>query len=248
VPIFVPLPSGSTVVLTAGDAASAAEAADDGVLKFAAKWGVIAFCEHGLPYRHCQTNDCFCRPVEPFLGKSECEPMRIGNRWADPLVYWRRLSAIAAAILNIAADVNLGRPGKESDWRLADIEYMHGLEPSGTMYRTMGGRSTSVARRSLSSLITDWLRIGDIFPIFRWGRDRGQWEMVLGCPHEALFGYIGLSLMMAVSEKGGLAICSCCHNSYIPSRRPNPERRNYCPTCGKRAAWRDAARERRARR
>jgi hypothetical protein len=45
-----------------------------------------------------------------------------------------------------------------------------------------------------------------------------------------------------IPGKDGVAICLACQRSYIPDRRPDPTRRNYCPSCGRRAAVRDASR------
>jgi hypothetical protein len=42
--------------------------------------------------------------------------------------------------------------------------------------------------------------------------------------------------------KDGVAICSSCHGSYVPARRPDPTRRNYCPACRGSADARDASR------
>lgn len=43
-----------------------------------------------------------------------------------------------------------------------------------------------------------------------------------------------------------LAICASCSTPFTPSRKPNPNRSSYCPSCGLRAANRDAARRYRA--
>jgi hypothetical protein len=163
--------------------------------------------------------------------------------YADPIKYWRRLSSVSFSILNIAAELNQDRLGEDDDWLIATVGYMHGGAPLG--YRPT---DPSHGRYLIGTLVTDWMGIGGVTPVLCWSEERSQWEMVFGPVHGSPFGAIGLALMMAVSEKDGLAICSNCHKSYLPTRRPNPRRRNYCPTCGKLAAWRDATRAARAKR
>ena len=63
-----------------------------------------------------------------------------------------------------------------------------------------------------------------------------------------LYGTLAYQLMIAVARTDGLATCCACGKSYIiTGRRPNPDRRNYCHSCGKAAADRDAARDYRRR-
>ena len=63
-----------------------------------------------------------------------------------------------------------------------------------------------------------------------------------------LYGTLAYQLMIAVAQTDGLATCCACGKSYIiTGRRPNPDRRNYCHSCGKAAADRDAARDYRRR-
>jgi predicted RNA-binding Zn-ribbon protein involved in translation (DUF1610 family) len=56
-----------------------------------------------------------------------------------------------------------------------------------------------------------------------------------------------IELIIAIADKDGFAVCSSCHRAYIPQRRPDPTRRNYCPACGRLAAMRDASRDYRER-
>jgi hypothetical protein len=210
------------------------DSSDEVILSFAKKWGTMFLCEHGLPYFHGSTHNVF--------GWGECQPVKDGKLYVESADHWRRLSAVAYAIMNIAAELNQDRRGNSDDWRIANIEYLHGADLSSDKMQNVGRE-----RECLSHLVTDWIQIGGIGPKLQWSVDRRQWEMTLASDHGTPFGALGLKLMMAISEKDGLAVCSSCHKSYIPLRRPDPTRRNYCPQCGSRAAWRDAARERRKR-
>ena len=77
----------------------------------------------------------------------------------------------------------------------------------------------------------------------------GQWQI----DHDSegrsnLLAVLTIQLMIMIADKDGYAICSHCHHSYIPSKRPASTKRNYCwrEEC-KRAAWRDSKRELRER-
>ena len=219
------------------------ESPDAAIVQFARRWGTLNLCKHGLPFFHRITNDVF--PDGPLSPPNrECPVLKKSTSvWAEPLSVWRKLSAVAHAILSIGAELNQNRIGGGNDWAIANIEYLHGADPGLT------GKPSDLARARdrLGSLVEDWIGIGGIAPQFKWSVDRQQWEIALGSQYGTPFGAIGLALIMAVSEKDGLAICSACHKSYIPPRRPDPTRRNYCAQCGIRAAWRDAAREKRQR-
>src|SRR5581483_2104687 len=84
------------------------ESPDKAILDFAKRWGTMHFCKDGLPYFHRLTNDLF-----PDGPERECHPLKRGRLSVEPVVYWRRLSAVARAILNIAAELNQDRSGEE---------------------------------------------------------------------------------------------------------------------------------------
>ena len=255
------------------------ESPDAAILRFARKWGMMGFCKHGLPFTHNW-------PYALFHGENvwneECNALEQGCLYTDPIVYWRKFSALADAILNIASELNQDKPANKLNWQIANVAYLltgmrtalvkssfkippllsgrirlkrpFVLRDAPICYSADNRSQTSIAevveneRHSLSSLVTLWIRLANIGPTLVWNRDSQRWDLtfssLLG---PSLFGAIGLSLMMAISERGGLAICSCCHKSYVPIRQPNPHRRNYCPTCGIQAAWRDASADRRKR-
>jgi hypothetical protein len=203
------------------------------------------FCEHGMPCSHSYAQDIALDFYDRMI--PICEPLKTGLLNTDPIKYWRKWSAIASAILDLAAELNQNRIGGRNEWRIVSIYHMHGEKPNDALYRNVKKHGLEGARWGLNLHLTAWLRFGEVLPLMRWNENHNEWEITLGSRRDSLFGAIGLALMMAVAEKPGLAICSSCHKSYAPGRRPNPHRRNYCETCGKRAAWRDAASQRRKR-
>jgi hypothetical protein len=97
-------------------------------------------------------------------------------------------------------------------------------------------------RLSLGDMVWEWLVIGHVEPKFSWDTDGPKFFLDAGT-----FGVLGIQIMQAVARTQGLATCSGCGIPYMrEGRRPQLGRRNYCPSCGTRAALRDAQRERRA--
>jgi hypothetical protein len=99
-------------------------------------------------------------------------------------------------------------------------------------------------RIDLGIAISAWLRMAAITIDVRWLERRPNVSLI-GAP---LFGALGVQLMLALTRSDGLAICTSCGEPYVPKRRPSRSRRNYCGSCGRTAAIRDAAREFRRRR
>ena len=213
---------------------------DEAILDFSKKWGTMSFCEHNLPHLH---TSCF----DALKMGTKCNPIKRRTLVAEPLAFWRRLSKIAEAVLNIGSELNQDRLGRVDDWQIASVEYLHGAPASDELYAEVQERGIKWARMNLAWLITVWIRIGGPSPTMQYSEEHAQWQMVLASDYGSTFGAIGMKLMMAISERDALAICSSCHNSYTPPRRPDPTRRNYCPNCGKQAAWKDAKRQQRER-
>jgi hypothetical protein len=205
------------------------EAPDEELLKFARRWGTLGLCEHGLPRFH------------PRHGW--CDGLRLRSHtrsgagvFIEPLAGWRQVADAFRSTLNLGAEINQGRLGSEDDWKRA--------MPNATFEKPP---KTDAARALLMVVVNGWLSSADVRPEFGWGN--GEWQIRLKASDgpTGLSGHLALGLALAVAKKDGLVICSSCHGSYMPNRRPNPHRRNYCPKCGCRAAWRDAARARRQR-
>jgi DNA-directed RNA polymerase subunit RPC12/RpoP len=56
----------------------------------------------------------------------------------------------------------------------------------------------------------------------------------------ALSAVLAAQTLFAASRSSGLTTCFNCGRLYLPSRRIEEGRRNYCPDCGRKAAVRDA--------
>jgi hypothetical protein len=102
-------------------------------------------------------------------------------------------------------------------------------------------RVIATERAILCIAISDWLRWGDVRPILTSDRE-GEQSMDFNVG--GLFGALARQVQLAVGKRDALAICSECRQTYTPTRRPNPHRRNYCEVCrADGVPQRDAARD-----
>ena len=141
------------------------------------------------------------------------------------------------------------RAGHHSDWRIAkDVISSPDFGPLEEDENPAHFGLAS-ARTSLQILMRRLVEICRIRPRFFWNRQTSSWQIDLDTDGNAnnIPALIVIELMITIADKDGFAICSSCHKSYIPDRKRDPTRRNYCPKCGIKAAWRDAARAKRER-
>jgi hypothetical protein len=204
------------------------------ILEYARKWGVLGICCHHLPCSHSNY------PFGGQFGVQSCRPFsshRRGYLSADPIEDWRRLSRRVRAVQDLGAHLNQGKTGAKLDWTLVTSNDWIKSEK----------RTVAEGRLALAQELNNCLSIGQVRPGVSWDRKKGQWQIEFGA-HSVpnLFGLISLNLLLSISGRD-LVICSSCPRSYVPQRRPDPGRRNYCPVCSHRAAQRDASRDYRMR-
>jgi hypothetical protein len=201
------------------------------ILKFATRWGPLGICKHGLPYTHVPP------PMSEIPEEYWCTPMRNRNGdFYEPISAWHYYSRQARSMINIAANLHQDKPGELDDWNA-----IYDLGPSGN------GRGQGLYlnddKHFIALRINFWLELGNVRPKFQWRQN----DIVVSYDSH-LFGALASQLLMLVSRTKGLGVCSSCGNPFIPSkRRPKTNQRNYCATCKKRGAWRDAQRDRRRR-
>lgn len=229
-----------------------ADAPDSAIRDYARQWGILGICKHDLPRTHNFWRglpDRFCSP----LGFRMDEKLETLTGW-EPLSTWRRYTREARAILDIAASLHQGIPVlNENIWSQAGHAH-----PGGLTDKSLSDLCRDQAF-AISVSVNGWLDIAHVRPFFSWGA-LGPPAVLLGTtvwwfhldmqkrwlpsvPHmhgTSLFGALAVQLLMTVSRTGGLAVCSTCGTVFTPRRRPNPNRRRYCPVCGIKAAWRDA--------
>ena len=200
------------------------------VFQFAREWGVFGICEHNLPCTHNQAAGTGGTGAVP----DACLPRgSFDDVFWEPVEIWFGMAGLFQRILNIASELHQGKKGKSRDWER--VKPMLEAEK----------KSLREQRYWLGTEVDFLLKLGGVELEFSW-RDHPAIVYSTGGLVN-LFGYLALQLMLAISRTGGLVNCSNCAGTYIPSRRPNANLRNYCPGCGRKAALRDAARDYRRR-
>jgi len=198
------------------------DASDAAIENYAQTWGVLDICEHGVPATHNARRTAVDPPG------SACGPRRDGESFWEKIADWRQFSREARAILNIAADLHLGKRATGDDWLVVGC----GARPNADAERVV-----------LSFSVNRWLGLANVRLLFTW-----ESEPVVHIGGPGLFGMLALQLASAIA-RNGLVLCSGCSGRYEATRKPQSGRRSYCPECRKRGVpTRDAQRARQKRR
>lgn len=181
------------------------------ILAYARRWGVLALCEHGLPVTH----DHGCRP----------RGWRDGAWYdgRDSVAVWRQFSRQARSILAIAARLHQRRVGSPADWQAVYSE-------SGRQ-APWWQQGMEVERLILARVLNQWLTIAAVAPCIQWDSAGPKVRLASGSGNATLFSVVATQLVFAVSRVDGVEMCSGCAAPFIPSRRPRPKQRRYCPPC-----------------
>lgn len=229
------------------------------VLRFAERWGVLHICRHGLPAGHPPLEH---RPGDGPYGA--CLALNVPNTLLTsfaPIEIWLHYARQVDAILRIATQLHNGAPkGSAEDWRIVyewagpvAVDANDGIEidaDGGAMWVTRPiedvpwwDQGPETDRGMVANVVGEWLRLGQVGVSLKWWSGAPKLELGGG----ALFGALAVQLMLALGQVDALATCSECTRLYMPSRRPNPNRRQYCDECRALGVpLRDAQRSRRA--
>jgi hypothetical protein len=210
------------------------------IVRFAKEWGVLRLCRHGLPSPHealsgarpwTQRVDCF--PGRVRRGSIATVGQRIPLYWLwEPIEAWQHFARHARALLNLTSEVRGGRTGSDEDWkfltgfpipRLGQDPSYRGIERDPWVY--------------IADNLNYWFRLRPMDLKFSLYQGRLKIDNSAG----SLFSYLQMQLAFAVGQGAGLCLCAGCTKLYSPTRRPNPNRNNYCDECGRKAACRDAS-------
>jgi hypothetical protein len=170
------------------------------------------------------------------------------------------MAKLYQTLLGLAAELKVEKWGRPEDWAILEsvsqiaFPRRRGLWSQFEIFDSAGmdaGKKKDrrayleLARSEFQSFMGYLIEVVNIRPRFSWKYD--GWQLEWGTRHAGnLAAVLLLQLLPVMADVDGFAICSACHLSYIPPRRPDPTRNNYCERCGRAAAVRDAKRRQRA--
>lgn len=200
-----------------------AEESPERFLAFAREWGVLGIFDGFPPY-----------------------PQNSSGVLQENLATWRSYAREARSLLNVALRLQRGETGNERDWSIANQEgYRPGsldAEERAWEEYAMNQQGQIVwEKKLLSRRVSRWLRKAAIRPVLVWHPEQRKPHINIGAA--GTFGLLAFELALGVAGSTGLVTCTACGNAYVPRRKPRIDERHYCPTCGKRAADKDAVRE-----
>lgn len=226
--------------------AKLADATDEEIRRYACKYGILHLCkEHLTPAGHNHQ----CEPVMRWqidlgVGVSEVTFMD-----GEPLRIWREYANYAQGLLNISRELHEGKLGRKEDCLRTRKNYFN--DPNYVeSYTDSNEREKAIVqqKRYVGYAVNYWLGEAALRPVFHWENESPEitFESYYGYGNIAygkLFGNLAIQLMMAVSQKSGLALCSSCGEYYSPTRRSRAGENRYCQAedCRKKAANRNAS-------
>jgi hypothetical protein len=200
---------------------------------FARKYGPIGLCRHGIPYGH--NRQSYARKFQVM----DCEPVRLQeSKWeyAEPIATWFKFARQAHAVLSCSARLHEMRRPPAEELRIAYPDWFE------QELREPPKPNLETSRAIIAGAINTWIFFGGLRPQFAWGR-KGCSVLFGTGDYTSLFGALAAQLMLGAAMTDGWVTCSDCGMPYAPARRPNPNRRRFCPECGLRAAWRASKRK-----
>jgi hypothetical protein len=217
------------------------------VLKFAQRFGVLGCCQHGLPYTHpyklarvpwssqikLPHLDRLPRGVpRPLAGI--CRPLGwppdkpafagyFGECW-EPLDVWFHFSRQARALLQLAADIALDKPGRREDW-----ECVYENAGSPRFDPPKGPAGLTIQSNSMIDAVNFWLRLGGVGLML----DRNGVPKLDG---DGLFGEIAYQLGAAITHRRFFLVCAHCATVFEAKiLRKDPIR--LCALCRRKSRW-----------
>jgi hypothetical protein len=220
---------------------------DAEILDFAKRWGVLRLCRHDLPHTHDSCDWVKVGKRSLCLGDE-----RSGLRFVEDDVYresiqgWRNLSKEAATILQIAAFLNRKSNSAVADFsdeeRAQVTKLVQDLDPRmgipSVKYDEYDVYAPFLARQLLAERVSIWLVFGGVRSRLNWS-SQNRWT-VENTPGY-LLGTLANSLVSCIVSSGS-AVCTECSRRYVPRRRPDPGRQNYCEECRRTAPSRNSQR------
>ena len=205
---------------------------DPAILRFAKKWGLLGVCDHDLPCSHNWPPNNY--PERPTC-MPRCEKRDLITWYWEPLSVWRGISKHMSTLLTITAQARQGKKGQREDWLILT---------SGTWRDPPPWEQTPAwALNYIQDKVNHWLMMGQVNPSIHFDEARKASLRLDSKGWPGLFGELSIRLMLAVTGVDGLPLCYECGRAFLPRKKPNPQRRMFCPQCGEKARSRATSRD-----
>ena len=140
------------------------EASSGVILHFAKKWGVLELCPHALPTTHTLRHSVSPSPLEKPCLRVSHGP---SGDFRESTRHWRWYAVYFRAILNLAAELHIGRVGRDQDWKCilqgsSDLRLKDGPDVVKNQAR----------RLLLVDVLNRWITIAGLQPSLEWIHSR----------------------------------------------------------------------------
>lgn len=204
---------------------------DQEVLSFARRYGALELCVHGLRAWH----------EMPWRAEWPSNPGGlVGLRCSSlltrqPTGLYRRYATRVASLVRIVAALHGRGAPTQSDLSLMSTPWWWS-KPIGSGLNP---------RELVAAEVGRWLDAGSVRPIFSWTARMPPRIELRGI---GLWAVIGRQLAFLAARADGLAWCSGCGKTFVPSRKPRSDGRSWCQAVEcRRASKRQAVRDHRER-
>jgi hypothetical protein len=210
------------------------------IVAFAKKWGMLNVREDGSFW---------------FLAGGRTIDSEF---FSEPIETWQYFSQRAYAVLSLAAALRGGRTGGAEDWsKLSSLTRRlakeHRIRLGNGLFEILADRGfagwaskpTETQRRFLWVELNLWMRLTGVGLVL--GGDVKQMKLQLQINYDGgLLAAIALQLALTVSGSESPSRCSGCGHLYVRTKKsPKPGEANFCETCGRDEAVRQADKRRR---
>jgi hypothetical protein len=220
--------------------ANLADARPAAFRRFAATWGPLALCSHGLPATHL--------PIDLIYDAPDISDCGANSRREEEIARWRQFATEANFIIRITAMLKDGIPSPRDLWEpMGHLAYDEPLEASIDWAETYAGSRDQPTRRQqvdtqragLEHWINWWLRVAGIGPALIWGQGL---ELV---GRGSLFGAIAFQLAHLAHSEGNVSWCAVCGRLFSTVHKRQSGRNAYCnrTNCRERGRRRLSARK-----
>jgi hypothetical protein len=214
--------------------------AEQAVLNYARRSGLLDLCVHHMPYDHppvglpvsFATNGGVILTFDPVAG---CRSLA----GKEPVAAWLYWSRQAAALLAVFSLLRRGDPARPEDWLVLaeDPPWVAGEPRAADLRDEAKSWVGRLARGEVplrwqqdvaSGAIETWLRLAGVGVQLRWTHGVPE----IGTRGGGLLGSLGLQILLAAVDSSGLLMCPGCGHLHAPAKAPFRSHK-FCEECRK---------------